>query len=465
MTLTLSIQLYLLVQLALGAYVSKKIASENDYFLAGRSLGLGLATFSIFATWFGAETCMGSAAAIYKNGLSGSRADPFGYTVCLLLVGLLIAMPLWKKNLTTLADFYKIRYSPAIEKLSVWIMLPTSLFWAAAQIRAFGQIFATTTHFSIEICVTIAALVVITYTAFGGLMSDVVTDLLQGLILIVGLVGMLVVMVSHLGGPVAAVQMIDPAKLRFVAPGESLWERLDTWAIPILGSLVAQEVLQRVFASRNPQVARKASLLAGFIYLLVGLIPVAFGLLGTQFPLTLSDPDQFLPTLAKQILPTFLFIVFSGALISAILSTVDSALLASGALLSHNFICTFFKDISEAGKVKMARLLVVASGLFAYGVALHGSSIYDLLQVTSSFGTAGILVITLFGLFTKWGGTKAAGLALITGLITTPLAEYVLELKAPFITSIVASMFVYAVAGSFEFVRSQLNPCPQQERS
>src|ERR1044072_7112324 len=108
---------YLVVQFALGILVSRRIASESDYLLAGRRLGVTLAAFSIFATWVGAESVVGAAGRIYWNGLSGGSADPFGYALCLVLLGVLIAVPLWLKQYTTFGDLFRERYSPGVERL------------------------------------------------------------------------------------------------------------------------------------------------------------------------------------------------------------------------------------------------------------------------------------------------------------------------------------------------------------
>lgn len=97
---------YILLQLIIGFLLSRRIRTEADYLLAGRRLSLGISVFTLFATWFGAETCVGAAGAIYQDGLSGSVSDPFAYGLCLLLMGVCFAVPLWKKNLTTLADFF-----------------------------------------------------------------------------------------------------------------------------------------------------------------------------------------------------------------------------------------------------------------------------------------------------------------------------------------------------------------------
>src|SRR5262245_15666879 len=161
---------YVGAQLLVGLAVSRKIASESDYLVAGRKLGPTLIVFSMFATWFGAESCIGAAGEVYRHGLSGMRTDPLGYTLCLALLGVVFAVPLWKRRLTTLADLFAQRFSPRVERLAVLLMAPTSLLWAAAQIRAFGQVVATSSGLGLDSAIFFAACVVIVYTAAGGLL-------------------------------------------------------------------------------------------------------------------------------------------------------------------------------------------------------------------------------------------------------------------------------------------------------
>ncbi len=178
-TVLIGVFVYIFAQLLVGMLVSRRIKNEEDYLLAGRNFGYGLATFSIFATWFGAETCIGSAGKVYEEGLSSTSADPFGYTICLLLVGLLFAVPLWRRGLPTLTDLFHSRFSPSVERLAVLMMAPTSVMWAAAQIRAFGQAISTSSELGFLAAVTIAAVVVVIYTVYGGLRADAWTDVFR----------------------------------------------------------------------------------------------------------------------------------------------------------------------------------------------------------------------------------------------------------------------------------------------
>ena len=117
---------YVVLQLIVGAWVSRNIATESDYLLAGRGLGPAMATMSLFATWFGAETCLGAAGAVYVGGLGGGRADPFGYTGCLLLMGLVFAVALRRTGAVTLGDVFRERFSPWVERLVVLMTVPVA---------------------------------------------------------------------------------------------------------------------------------------------------------------------------------------------------------------------------------------------------------------------------------------------------------------------------------------------------
>ena len=440
---------YMSIQLAIGVWVSRRIHTESDYLVAGRSLGYSLTIFSIFATWFGAETVVGSAGNAYRDGVSLASAEPFGYGLCLVLMGLIFAVPLWRRRLTTLADLYRERYSVRVERFAALILIPSSILWAAAQVRAFGHVLSTTTtSLDGELAIAVAAGFTILYTMFGGLLVDAITDVIQGVMLIVGLVVVLVAAVAHVGGPTAAVETlatVGPVQLIPTA-GASVLAIVEEWAIPICGSVVATELVGRVIATRSPEIARRSSLLAGAMYLGIGLIPVIVGLLGQRLLPGLDDPEQLVPAVARALLPTVLYALFAGGLISAILSTVDSTLLVSSGLLSHNLVVPIFGIRDETAKVNVARTGVVAFGVIAYVLALRAEGVFALVEQASAFGSAGVLVTVCFALFSRVGGAYTAGATLAAGLVSY-LAAVAAGFPYPFLLSLALSLGVY-VAGS-----------------
>ena len=445
----LAILLYVLAQLGIGWWVARRIRTEDDYLVAGRSLGYGLAVFTIFATWFGAETCIGAAGRIYESGLSGGSADPFGYALCLFVMGLVFAVPIWKRRLTTMADLFRQRYSPAVERLAVLLMVPTSLLWAAAQIRAFGQVISASSGLQVEITITVAALVVIIYTVSGGLLADAITDMVQGIALILGLTVLLAVILVQ--GGAGALSQVQPERLRLLGGGAVPWYKTaEAWAIPVFGSVVAAELVARVLASRSAAIARNSFVVAGGCYLAIGLIPVTLGLIGAEMLPGLKDPEQVLPQLAQEHLPSVLYVLFVGALLSAILSTVDSTLLVSSSLVSHNIVAPLSPGISETWRVRSARIGVAAFGALAYVMALYAEGVYVLVEQASAFGSAGIVVIVTFGLFTRIGGPASALAALLSGVGVWVFGNYLLELPWAYLAALGASVAAYAVGALFE---------------
>jgi Na+/proline symporter len=439
---------YLAIQLAIGAWLAPKIHTESDYLVAGRTLGYPLTIFSIFATWFGAETCIASAGRAYEEGFSLTSAEPFAYGVTLMLTGVIFAVPIWRMKLTTMADFFRIRFDSRVEKIATLMLIPPGVLWAAAQLRGFGYVLTTVTTLEMGTAITAAAAFCIVYTVLGGLLADAITDLIQGGLLILGLVILVAVVVADEGGLMAAISSIDATRINVVGPDvtPTFLGLLEEYAIPIAGSVVAVELLSRVIAARSPEVARNGAVMAGGLYVLAGILPVFLGLVAARLVPNLPDAEQFLPALALQMLPTAGYVIFVGALISAILSTVDTILLIAGGLAAHNIIGPVFKVTNEKVKLRLARVGVLFFGGVALYLALGGRGVAELVEESSAFGTAGTLVVVSFGLFTKFGGTRAAVVTLLGGLATYAGAS-AMAVPYPFITSLASSVVLYIVGG------------------
>ena len=410
---------YIVFQFAVGAIVSRRIATESDYITAGRRLGPVVGAFTVFATWFGAEVIVGTSGTVYELGLRGAEFDPFGYALSLFIAGAFFAAALWRRGLTTFADFFGQRFGPAAERLVVVLLVPGSILWAAAQIRAFGQVVSAVSATDVTVAITFSAVVVCAYTVLGGLMADAITDLVQGIVVIIGLLLLAALVAGELGGFRQSLAALPAERWSFSGDGASGWgERLESWLVPVCGTVVAIELISRILGCRSPEVARRATMAGGGLYLAVGLIPVYLGLVAPSLlPGLAGDQlEQVVPELAEKLMPDLLYIVFAGAIISAILSTVDSTLVAAASLLSHNLLMPFAAKLGgapgDARRLLAVRLSVVGLTVVAYGLAMAAGSIRDLVETAAAFGSSGVVVCLVFGLFTNFGGQLSALAAL-----------------------------------------------------
>lgn len=435
------IAVYVLAQLGIGLAVARQVRSDEDYLVAGRRLGPALATASMLATWFGAETCVGAAGQVYTMGWGGVAADPFGYGLTLLLFGAFVARRLWSERITTIADLYRRHFSPGVERAVAALMIPGSVLWAAAQLRAFGAVVgASTDLIGPSEGLFVAAVVTVLYTSLGGLLADAYTDLLQGGVLILCLLVLGGAALFSTGGAAAAA----PAAPAVEA---SLLGTVDAWAVPILGSLFAQELAARAAAARSGGLAQRSAISAGALYILVGTIPVGLGLLArSQLP-GLSDPEAALPAMAGLHLGWVGQGLLSGALVSAILSTIDSALLAASGLLTHNLLP---RSTSSEARLRSARLGVFALGGLAWWLAGAADSVHGLVEEASAFGSAGF-VVAGFAVLLRWRASAVTAYAtLIAGAVSYVVGAHLWGLDGPFVASLLCAFVVFAAGVGLE---------------
>ena len=468
------IAVFMVLQLAIGVWVSRRIVTEDDYLVAGRRMGPTLVTGSIFATWFGAETVLGGAGSAHERGVSITSTEPFAYGLCIILAGLVFAAPLWRRGLTTLADLYRQRYSPLVERIAAVVLIPSSLLWAAAQIRAFGQVLVVSgASVELEIALAIACGFVILYTAVGGLLADAATDVFQAVLLTLGLIVLLGAVIAAHGGLDATSSVIAARDGIRLFPGAELpwWETIEAWAIPVLGSVTATELISRMIGARSPSVARTGALVAGAAYIVVGSLAVMIGLAGGGLVGNLGDSEQVVPTIARLLRSPWEYVIFAGGFISAILSTVDSTLLVSAGLLSHNLVAPVLGTDDERVKVRINRVAVAVFGVIAWLIARRSEGVSEIVEMASAFGSAGILVTVTFGLFTRFGGPWTAIATIGVGLTSFVMGSLGGS-ATPFLFSLAASLVTYGIAGAVEGRRrpsgltdTSLRPMGQHEHT
>jgi len=452
LTFTLAlILLYVLAQLLIAAWAGRGAASDADYLVAGRSLGPFAVGVSLFATWFASESLIATSSEVANDGLAGARTEPFAYALGILAIALFFAHRLRSGGHITIADFLRARFGAGTEGLAAIVIALSATTWSAAQLYAFATIIAAASPFDFPTALAGATLLVLTYTLFGGLAGDVLTDMVQGVIMVAGMLVLAYLMFDAHGGIAPAIASVPAQAWGFAIPDESWAARAELWLIPIAGTMVSQEALARTLAARSPEVARRGALLGAGLYLVIGLIPVSFGLFGPGLApvlgVTFGADEAFLPSLAQALFPPWLHIVFTGALLSAILSSVDSALLAVSAAATTSGYRRIDPNASPRAKLRAARGATIIAGIIAALVAASGESLRDL--VLDAGAIAAVLAVPIImGLAERGQGTHAALAAIIVQIAVLGVLDWALGVEGAFLWMIASGLVTFAVVAA-----------------
>ena len=428
---------YLVLSIALGLIAATQVHNARDYITAGRHLPLYVVFATVFATWFGAETVLGISATFLREGLSGLVSDPFGASLCLILVGLFFARPLYRMNLLTIGDFYRRRYNRPVELVVSICIALSYLGWVSAQISALGLVFDVLTEGAIsrEAGMVIGASVVLVYTLFGGMWSVAVTTFVQMIVIVLGLF-YIAWLVSDMSGGVSTVVQHAAAegKLEFL-PRFSLPEVVGFVAALItmgLGSIPQQDVFQRINASRSESTAAWGSILGGCAYLLFAFVPLFLAYAATLIDPALvaelidKDSQLILPSFILRHLPLMAQIVFFGALLSVIMSTASGTLLAPSVTISENVLRGLFREMSDERFLWMNRAVVVCFAVFVTVYAIFSDeTIHGMVESAYKVTLVSAFIPLVCGLYWKRATTQGAALAIAGGLVTWIALEIV----------------------------------------
>lgn len=434
--------LYLTLSVGIGLWAATRVHDTKDFAVAGRSLPLPIVTATVFATWFGAEAVFGVSAQFVKEGLGGVVADPFGSSLCLVIAGFFFATRLYKLNILTVGDFYRMRYNRTVEIITSLCIVISYLGWVSAQIKAMGLIFHMVTAGAVsqEAGMVLGAAIVLTYTTFGGMFSIAFLDFVQMMVSIGGLLYIGWVASGMAGGVATVVNhAVEAGKLDFFPPPDPwMWITfLGAWITMMLGSVPQQDVFQRVTSAKSAKIAIGGSVLGAAIYFCFTFVPMFIA-----YSATLIDPKFFseliakdsqlvLPTLVLQHMPIFAQVLFFGAVLSAIMSCSSATLLAPSVTFAENIAKGFLPHLSDRKFLWLMRGTLVCFTATVLLYALHSElSIFHMVESAYKITLAGAFVPLIFGAFWKRATTQGALAATLGGLISWILIEVLVGEKS-----------------------------------
>jgi Na+/proline symporter len=257
--------IYWVISVGIGLWAAMRVKNTADFAAAGHSLPLPIVTAMVFATWFGSEAVLGIPAEFIKEGLGGVVSDPFGSALCLILVGLFFAKHLYNRRMLTIGDFFREKYGRTVEVLVTLCIVVSYLGWVAAQIKALGLVFHVVSDGAISenLGMMIGAGSVLIYTLFGGMWSVAITDFIQMIVIVIGMLYISGEMTALTGGFTVVIEHAAAAGKFSFWPDMNLVSILGFTAAlctMMLGSIPQQDVFQRISSSKNVNIAVQASI-------------------------------------------------------------------------------------------------------------------------------------------------------------------------------------------------------------
>ena len=422
------VAVYLLVSVGIGLYAATRVHSARDFAVAGRSLPLPVVMATVFATWFGAEAVLGVSATFTREGLRGVIADPFGASMCLILAGLFFAKKLYRLNLLTIGDYYRLRYNRPVEMITTLCIVASYLGWVAAQIKALGLVFFVVTGGAVsqDLGMILGAAIVLTYTTFGGMFAVAFLDFIQISVIMGGMLYITYLIAGMTGGVGAVVSHAAAAGKLDLFPAARLSEWIPfigAWVTMMLGSIPQQDVFQRITSAKSAKIAVWGSILGASIYFCFTFVPMFIAYSATMIDpkvfneLIEKDSQLVLPTLVLTHMPVAAQVVFFGAVLSAIMSCSSATLLAPSVTFAENIVRGFYPHMGDKKFLRMMRITIVCFGLVVLAFALNSqASIFKMVENAYKVTLAGAFVPLFFGAFWKRSTSTGAMAAIICGI-------------------------------------------------
>lgn len=435
---------YLLATMTAGIMVRKYVGRVETFLVAGREMNVYLGIASLASTEFGIVTCMYTAQNGFDKGFAGATPGIL-FGLAYLVVGRtgFCIEPMRRAGVMTLPEMFEKRFGPHIRWSSGLVIIISGLLNMGVYLRMGGEFLISVAGISseghsLEIMMTVLLLAVAVYTILGGMLSVLVTDFLQFVVMSVGLILVTVLIIFKVGWS----NLLSTVESHYGAGGFNPFLNADMgWSFVIFNSLVVtacvlthQPVIQRVLAAKDVQTGRSIFSRTSFFFVCRFVIPGIWGIaaLATLPPgLIGENTREAMPLYLSTILPMGLMGLLVAAMLAADMSTDSSYLLAYGSVIYNDLLAPLRRRrrMTEKQGIRWNRFIVAALGVFFlfYGLwyPLKGS-VWTYLTITATIGFASMTTLLVSCCYWKRANNWGAAGAIIAGAVV-PLSYLALE--------------------------------------
>jgi len=473
------ISIYLVSMLLFGWWGRRRTRGTSDYLVAGRRLGPLLYTGTMSAVVLGGASTVGGVGLGYEFGISGLwLVTAIGVGV--LLLSLIFAPSLQRLRIYTVSQMLTLRYGSEATRASSIVMLAYTLMLAATSTGAYASIFVVLFGWDRWLSIVVGGGIVLAYAVIGGMWSITLADMAQFIIMTVGMFAlMLPISLARAGGWDGLTARLDTEF--FDLGGMGLQSIITYFVIYTLGLLIGQDIWQRVFTARSPQVARWGGTAAGIYCILYGVAGAVIGMAAAVLLPQVEVRDDVFATVALGVLPIGIGGLALAAAVAAMMSTASGALIAA-ATVARADVVPLVRDLAAGRRpgrldaaqavqeaeqeaeqsrhfeedVNSSRWWVLGLGLFVLVLAILVPDVVAALTIAYDILVGGLLVAILGGLVWSRGTGPGAAWSMAAGTVGTLTTMITLEVQAteafggvyanePIYVGLAASAIVYVV--------------------
>jgi solute:Na+ symporter, SSS family len=409
---------YCAAQVALGLWLSRRVHSSGDFFVAGRELGPGLLFATLVAANIGAGSTVGATGLGYHDGLSawwwvGSAG--IGSLILSQTVGPRIRAIAAEQGLSTVGDYLEWRYHQSVRGVIAALLWVGTLAILAGQLIALAWILDVVAGVPKPLGCLIGGAVVTLYFGAGGLLSSARVNVLQICVKFLGFALALPLVLGRAGGW---------AGLHAVAPSESYWTFFSGgasgWHYVFLLSpafIVSPGILQKVYGAKSERAVRLGITLNALVLLGFALVPAVLGIAARALHPALPNQELALPTLLMQDVPALIGALGLAAVFSAEVSAADAILFMLSTSLSQDLYRRFVNPkASDAQGLFVARGAALFGGVTGVALAIVSPTVIGVLSVFYSLLSVSLFVPIVVGLYVRRAGTREALVAIAAGV-------------------------------------------------
>ncbi len=391
----------------LGFYVSRRVRSASDFFVAGRRLPSRLLFATLLAANIGGGSTVGAAGLGYQYGLSawwwvGSAG--LGQLILAATVGPRIWKLARSNGFYTLGDFLGWRYSPAVRALIAVLLWVGSLSILAGQLIGIAWILNVVTGAPKPLGCLLGGLCVTLYFSAGGLLSSVRVNVVQLTVKMAGLLLALPISLAVVGGwhGISKTAGAELSQGFLSMTGIGTAGILGYVVLLVPPFIVSPGLLQKIYGARDESAARFGTAANGLVLLLYSFVPVLLGMAACAAYPGFQNREMAMPAVLMHLLPVWAGALALAAIFSAELNAADAVLFMLATSLSKDLYQSFLRP-SASGEhlLRVGRISSVVAGLMGVGLAIQLPTIISALSIFYGLVTVSLFVPVVAGLYSR----------------------------------------------------------------